>query len=135
MASGRDGIFGRVVDYFQSSRFDYLALDYAGGSLRLSREPATHAGASLAATSTATTVLATSVGFVELPGGRQRLAEAGEHVEQGEAVFAIRRFRDVVVVSAPTSGTVESVLVKRGDFVDFGQPLATFVDRRSAASP
>ena len=60
-----------------------------------------------------------------MPEGRRRFIEAGEHVMQGEVMFAIRRFRSVVAVSVPASGTVVSVRVSPGDFVEFGQSLAT----------
>lgn len=120
-----DGIFERLIEYFQSSRFEYLALDYAGGSVRLSRERPADAHAAAEVTRESTRVLASSVGFVELPAERQRFAEAGEHVAAGEVLFAIRRLRNVIAVSVPASGTVGSMLVSQGDFVEFGQPLAT----------
>lgn len=106
-----DGTFERFAEYFQNSSFEYLALDYAGRSLRLSRER--------------TRVLASSVGFIALPAGRERFPEAGAHVVEGEALFAVRRFRNVIAVRVPASGILESVLVSKGDFVEFGQPLAT----------
>lgn len=125
-----DRIFARLIDYFQGSRFEYLALDYAGGSLRLTRAGAarerTFSDARVsAAIIEPTRVLSPSVGVVELPAGRERFAAAGEHVTEGEALFAIRRFRNVVAVSAPATGHVGSTLVSVGDFVEFGQPLTS----------
>lgn len=116
----------RLIEYFESSRFEYMALDYAGASLRLSRErpketPAhAHAAAGVY-------VAASAVGVVELPAGRERFPEAGDRVAEGEVLFDLRRFRSVVAMRAPASGILSSVLVTEGDFVEFGQLLTTLM--------
>lgn len=128
-----DRTFERLREYFRTSRFQYLALDYAGLSIRLSKEQGSNAGAALqdtrqpaaiAAETSAAQVLAPSVGFVDLPPGRDRFPEAGERVAEGDCLFVIRRFKDVVEVRAAAAGTLASVLVRKGVFVEFGQPLA-----------
>lgn len=131
---GPDGRFQRLVEYFQGSRFQFLALDYAGHSLRLSREERPSAGsahrdvregAAAAVTSGVATVLAASVGFVDLPPGRNRFPEAGESVAAGDCLFVIRRFRSEIEVRAGAAGLLASVMIGKGAFVEFGQPLAT----------
>jgi biotin carboxyl carrier protein len=115
------GSLERIVEYFQTSRFEYLALDCTGGSIRLSRAAP---GSDVAATDRIE-VRASTVGFVDLPAGRARFPEIGDGVLESEALFAIRRFKDVITVSAAASGMLHSVLVSKGDFVEFAQPLAT----------
>lgn len=126
--------FQRLVEYFQGSRFQFLALDYAGHSLRLSREQHSSAGSAhredceqgaVTATSGVAMVLAASVGFVDLPPGRDRFPEAGESVAAGDCLFVIRRFRSEIEVRAGAAGLLASVLIGKGAFVEFGQPLAT----------
>ena len=121
----RDAICERLIEYFESSGFSYLALDYAGASVRLSRERPAQEISAAAVSSEPTHVLASSVGFIESPAERRRFPQSGDQVAEGEALFAIRRFRNVLAVSAPASGILGSVLVSAGDFVEFGQPLAT----------
>ncbi|MBI4193842.1 MAG: hypothetical protein HY526_02060 [Betaproteobacteria bacterium] len=129
-----DSTFERLIEYFQTSRFQYLALDYAGSSIRLSREQPSNVGGSLqdtresaaiAGDTCAAQVLASSVGFVDLPPGRDRFPGAGEHVAEGDCLFAIRRFKNVVEVRAAAAGSLASILVTKDAFVEFGQPLAT----------
>lgn len=115
------GSFEGIIAYFRNSRFEHLALDYAGGSIRLSRDTP---GTDIAATDRVE-VRASTVGFVELPPGRARFPEAGDRVSENEVLFAIRGFRNVVTVSAAAGGTLDSVLVSAGIFVEFAQPLAT----------
>jgi biotin carboxyl carrier protein len=121
----------RIVEYFERSRFDYLALDYGGKSLRLSRPVrATEVGGidgSGIAAQRGTSVMnvpAPTVGFVEVAAGRTRFPQAGDAVAKDEALFTLRRHKTVLTVGAAASGTLESVLVGEGDFVEFGQPLA-----------
>jgi multidrug efflux pump subunit AcrA (membrane-fusion protein) len=122
----------RIAEYFQRSRFEYLALDYAGKSLRFSRdipsaepsgiaaiEPGTAGGASVLQ------VCAATIGFAEAAGGRGKFPKAGDAVSKNEALFILRRQKSVLTVRAVAGGTLESVLVSEGDFVEFGQPLAT----------
>jgi biotin carboxyl carrier protein len=120
MHMSADGTFERIIEYFQSSRFEYLALDYAGGSLRLARNTSTHAAATRGVE-----LRAPTVGFVQLPDGRARFPEAGDPVSENEVLFAVRRFRNAIPVTAAASGAIGCVRVSEGDFVEFGQPLAT----------
>ena len=129
-----DALFERLAEYFQSSRFEYLALDYAGSSLRISRAPLAADGASqraarlapaIAPDTRGESVLASSVGVVERAPGRTRFPAAGERVAEGECLFAIRRYKNSIEVKAPTSGSLASLAVGEGAFVEFGQPLAT----------
>lgn len=122
--TGPDALFERLTEYFQGSRFEYLALDYAGSSLRFSRARPRSDGAPAAEARTGE-VLAPGVGFIELPPGRDRFPQAGERVAEGEPLFAIRRFRDALEVTAPAAGTLASIQVNQGAFVEFGQPLAS----------
>jgi biotin carboxyl carrier protein len=122
----------RIVEYFERSRFDYLALDYGGKSLRLSRPVhATEAGAidetGLGAErgTSLVNVPAPTVGVVETAAARTRFPQAGDAVAKDEALFTLRRHKTVLTVGAAASGKLESVLVGEGDFVEFGQPLAT----------
>lgn len=115
--------FARIAEYFQNSRFEYLALEYAGASLRLSSDPF---GPDRAAAERIE-VRAPAVGFVELPAGRARFPEAHEPVVENEVLFAIRGFKRLAAVSVPASGTLHSILVSAGDFVEFAQPLATWI--------
>lgn len=121
---GPDGRFQRLVEYFHGSRFQFLALDYSGHSLRLSREQHSSAGSARRDVRVAT-VLAASVGFVDLPPGRNRFPEAGERVAAGDCLFVIRRFSSKIEVRAGAAGLLASVLIGKGAFVEFGQPLAT----------
>jgi biotin carboxyl carrier protein len=129
-----DSAFKGVIEYFQTSGFEYLALDCAGSSIRLSREQPSNVGGLLHETResaavderfAAAPILASTVGFVDFPPGRDRFFEAGEHVAEGDCLFAIRRFRNMVEVRAAAAGSLASLLVRKGDFVEFGQPLAT----------
>lgn len=120
----------QLIAYFHSSRLQYLALDHAGWSIRLSREqPSTGSGqaeskgVSLAAP--VTQVLAPAVGFIALAQGRNRFPEAGEPVAAGEPLFAVRRFKNTIEVRAAAAGALTSVRVTEGAFVEFAQPLAT----------
>lgn len=117
-------LFHRIVELFERSRFDYLALDIGQASLRLSRAPAADAGRAVGITTAATSVLSSSVGFVEAPVGRERFAATGERVLKGEVLFAVRRFTGVVPVIVPASGILAEVIVKPGEFVNFGQEIA-----------
>lgn len=121
----------QLIAYFHSSRLQYLALDHAGWSIRLSREqPSTGSGqaeskgVSLAAPAV-TQVLAPAVGFIALAQGRNRFPEAGEPVAAGEPLFAVRRFKNTIEVRAAAAGALTSVRVTEGAFVEFAQPLAT----------
>ncbi len=120
----------RIVEFFERSRFDYLALAYAGKVLRLSRanrgpgaDAIDETGGGAERGASAVNVPAPTVGFVEA--GRARFPEAGDAVSENEALFTLRRYKSGVTVHAAASGTLESVLVSEGDFVEFGQPLAT----------
>jgi biotin carboxyl carrier protein len=119
-----EGIFKRLTEYFHRSRFDYLAIDLGEASLKLSREPADDARAAVVVNTSDTPLLSASVGFAEAPAGRKHFATRGERVKRGDVLFAVRRFKGVVPVTAPASGTVADVLVKPGEFVAFGQELA-----------
>lgn len=128
-----DGRYERIIEYFRTSSFQYLALDYAGFSVRLSRGPSNAGGArrdtresaAIAGQTAAAQVLAPSLGFVDLHPGRARFPEAGEYAAEGDCLFVIRRFKNVVEVRAAAAGPLASVMVERGAFVEFGQPLAT----------
>ena len=121
----------RIVEFFERSGFEYLALDYAGKVLRLSRAiraPDVHAIESehdAEGVVSAVQVCAPSVGFVEAAAERARFPKAGDEVSKNEVLFTLRRHKSALTVRAATTGTLESVLVCEGDFVEFGQPLAT----------
>jgi biotin carboxyl carrier protein len=122
----------RIVEYFERSRFDYLALDHGGKSLRLSRSVRATAAGAIDETGrgaergpSAMNVPAPTVGFVEAAAGSTRFPRAGDAVAKDEALFTLRRHNTALTVVAAASGTLESVLVGAGDFVEFGQPLAT----------
>lgn len=132
-----DSRFERIIEYIRTSSFQYLALDYAGFSVRFSRGPATAGGAlrvtresaAVAGQTSAAQVLAPSLGFVDLHPGRARFPEAGEYAAEGDCLFVIRRFKNVVEVKATAAGPLASVMVERGAFVEFGQLLATIDPR------
>jgi biotin carboxyl carrier protein len=122
----------RIAEYFQRSRFEYLALDCAGKSLRFSRDiPSAEASAiaaieqGSAGRAPALQVCASTIGFAEAAAGRGTFPKAGDAVSKNEALFILRRQKSLLTVYAATSGTLESVLVSKGDLVEFGQPLAT----------
>lgn len=135
-----DSGFERLIEYIRASSFQYLALDYAGFSVRFSRDPSAAGGAlrvsrgsaAAAGQTSAAQVLAPSLGFVELHPGRARFPEAGECAAAGDGLFLIRRFKNVVEVKAAAAGTLASVWVERGAFVEFGQPLATIIGADTA---
>lgn len=134
-----DSRFERLIEYIRASGFQYLALDYAGFSVRFSRDPSTAGGAlrvsrvsaAGAGQTSAAPVLAPSLGFVDLHPERARFPEAGEYTAEGECLFVIRRFKNVIEVRAAAAGSLASVMVKRGAFVEFGQPLATIGPEKS----
>lgn len=121
----------RIVEYFERSRFDYLALDYGGKSLRLLRElreggsAIDQAAGSAIGAAAVMNVLAPTIGFVEAAAGRTRFPKAGDAVEKDEALFTLRRHKAALTVHAAAGGMLESVRVAEGEFVEFGQPLAT----------
>jgi biotin carboxyl carrier protein len=103
-----------ILEFFRRSSFEYLALETAGQSLQLCREPMQPLAA----------VRSPSVGVVDLAPGRKRLPRPGEHVDDGAVLFAVRRFQRVVQVRAPADGTIAAVHVDQGTFVQFDQLLA-----------
>jgi biotin carboxyl carrier protein len=109
-----------LIAYFHRSRFDYLALDFAGSSLRLSRDGA----ASNVQRGSARDIVAPSVGFVEAATGRDQFPRMGMPVAEGEPLFRLRRFTDTIEVRAPTGGTLEALLVEQGTFVEYGERIA-----------
>jgi biotin carboxyl carrier protein len=108
----------KLIAYFHGSRFDYLALDFAGVSLRLARNEALSA-----AQSVVHEVLAPSVGFMEPAAGRDRFPTTGTIVAEGEPLFTLRRFRDTIEVKAPGAGTL-GVVATQGAFVQYGECIA-----------
>ena len=109
----------KLITYFHSSRFDYLALDFAGVSLRLARHQARCAEHALARD-----VTAPSVGFIEAAVGRDHFPRDGMIVAEGEPLFTLRRFKDTIEVKAPIAGTVAAVSMTHGTFVEYGQRVA-----------
>jgi biotin carboxyl carrier protein len=124
MGEERAKLFDQVAGFFERSRFEYLALYIGEASITLSRAPPADAGQALGVAEAATSVLSSSVGFVEAPVGRAAFAGAGERVSKGEVLFAVRRFAGIVPVIVPADGILTDVLVKPGEFVNFGQEIA-----------
>jgi len=108
---GNDTLNEQVAEFFRAAGLQYLALDYDGKSIRLSRaEPST--------------VIAPTVGVVVAPEGGERYPAPGDTVAQGQTLFVIRRYRSEIAVRAPAAGTLVAVLVANGAFADYGQALA-----------
>jgi biotin carboxyl carrier protein len=125
MTNTADKAIDWLIEYFHRSGFEYLALDYAGHTLRLSRASASHedrVGAQARA------VVATSIGFIAKAKGRERYPRSGDTVAEGEPLFAIRRFRNAVEVTAPAAGTLATLSIEDGAFVQYGEPLATIIE-------
>ena len=112
MAAQRTPDLSCLIDYFNGSRFEYLALEYAGAALRLQREPAS----SIA-------LLAPAAGTIELPPQRPRM-QTGQPVRRGECLFVIRRFKSAIEVPASLDGRLTEISVEPGTFVEYGQALA-----------
>ena len=104
----------RLIAYFRTSAFEYLALRHRRGSLTLQREPA----------AAPITVLAPSVGVIQKAAATERVARAGDAVRYGDALFSVRRFQSVVEVLAPASGRITFAHLDAGGFVEYGQALA-----------
>ncbi len=124
MATTPDGGWDGLIDFFHRSSFQYLALDHGGASIRLARdEPGSDV---------ATPVRAPSIGFVTLASGRRRFPQAGDRVARGEPILAIRKYRQTIEVVAPAAGSLASLAVAEGAFVEFGAPLATIAPAPSS---
>ncbi len=50
--------------------------------------------------------------------------QAGEHVDEGETIVEVRTDKVNAEIPSPVSGTVEELLVREGDPVKAGQPIA-----------
>src|SRR5690348_12169511 len=109
-----------LIAYFHGSRFAYLALDFAGRSLRLSRQGAD----SDPQGGSACDMVAPSVGFLEMAIGRDQFPRVGMPVAEGEPLFRLRRFTDAIEVLAPIAGTLEALRVEQGTFVEYGERIA-----------
>ena len=109
-----------LIAYFHGSRFAYLALEFAGRSLRLSRE-GEHSDSQHGS---ARDMVAPSVGFLETATGRDQFPRAGMLVAEGEPLFRLRRFTDSIEVLAPIGGTLEALLVEQGTLVEYGERIA-----------
>lgn len=108
--------FARILDYFDRSPFDYLALDAGGQSLRLQR----------AAPPVTLALPAPGLGtVVALPA--TALPKPGDRVVRGQPLFALRRLKTLIEVQAPHDGEIASIDVAAGQFVEFGQVLARVV--------
>jgi len=112
----------RFIAYFHDSGFEYLALDFDGYSVRLSREPLPQGAA--ASDRQSVGIVGPSVGFIALANGREHFPRAGVAVVAGEPLFTLRRFKSTMDVQAPAAGILRSVLVEEGSFVEYGQTLA-----------
>lgn len=131
---------GRLLEYFQMSGFRYLALERDGISIRLSRGGGTggglvrsvHALSTDSRGSAVEQIVATSIGHVGVPPGRDTFPRLGEAVAIGSPLFALQRFRDVIEINARTAGRLISIMVKEGDLVEFAQPLATIGQDRES---
>jgi len=106
--------FDGLIKYFEGSCFEYLELEHAGHCLRLCRH----------APQAPTPLFAPSVGTIDLAPGRACLPQIGDKVSRDDCLFTIRRFKAVVEVIAPANGSLASIAIERGSFVEFGQPLA-----------
>jgi hypothetical protein len=115
MADSQTVDFYSLLQYFNASSFDYLSLEHAGRSLRLCRAPAVLAAP----------LQSSSVGVIDCAPGRAAWPHVGDQVRAGEPLFAVRRFKTVVRVDAPAAGTIACLSVAPGEFVEFGQALAT----------
>jgi pyruvate/2-oxoglutarate dehydrogenase complex dihydrolipoamide acyltransferase (E2) component len=51
--------------------------------------------------------------------------QAGDHVDEGETIVEARTDKVNAEIPSPVSGTVEELLVREGDPVKAGQPIAT----------
>ncbi len=65
-------------------------------------------------------ILAPSVGTLSLAGG---VARTGGYVEKGALLGVIRLLTTEVEVRSEVAGTVASIAVEDGTFVEYGQPL------------
>jgi biotin carboxyl carrier protein len=65
--------------------------------------------------------------------GRFRRADAaaGAAVEEGAVIGTVRSGRRDTPVLAPFGGTVGGFAAEDGDFVEFGQPVATIAGREA----
>lgn len=108
---GSDALNEQVAEFFRGSRLQYLALDYGGKTIRLSRPDPT-------------TVRASAVGRIASADDSQGYPAAGSAVRAGETLFLIRRYKSEIPVVSPAAGTLVAVLAADGAFVEYGEPLA-----------
>lgn len=111
--------FARILDYFEHSPFEYLALEAHGQALLLQRPPPPPT----------TTLTAPSVGTVVVSAGATALPRPGDRVARGQALFALRRFKTLIEVRSPHDGELAAIDVAPGQFAEFGQALAHILPR------
>lgn len=109
--------FTGLIEYFERAPFAYLALDMGGRSVRLERAPVPPAVA----------LSAPGVGTVAVRAQGATLPRPGERIRRGETIMVLRRFRSSIPLDSPTDGTLASIDVSPGQFVEFGQMLATLI--------
>lgn len=105
----------RIIEYFDASAFAYLALEVNGERLCIERP----------ARVPAIPVTATTVGTVYPCTPDGAFPRSGDRVTRGQPLFALRRFRSVVDVPAPCDGRLEAIHVNAGQFVQYGDALAS----------
>jgi len=109
----------RILDYFEHSPFEALALEAGGQALLLQRVPPPPT----------VTLTAPSVGTVIVSPSAIALPRPGDRVARGQALFALRRFKTLIEVRSPHAGEIVAVDVAAGQFAEFGQALARILPR------
>jgi len=133
-AATADVAVRRLLELVRGTRITDIEVEWDGGSVRVSREPAVEADQARPAVVHASSdgpVVVTSpfVGvFHRQP--PPSFPNVGEPVSAGQAIAHVETLGIQNSVVAPCDGLVAEILVKDGTPVEYGQPLA--VMRRSA---
>lgn len=134
-----------LAELLDETRLTEIEIDHNGMKVRVARQaapaapvhyapapaatqphPATAPGASENATTHPGAVTSPMVGTVYLASepGASPFVAAGDTVEAGQTLFIIEAMKTMNPIIAPRSGKVARVLVKDGQPVEFGEPLA-----------
>ena len=57
--------------------------------------------------------------------GAKKFVEIGQKIKKGQTIMIIEAMKTMNHVPSTHNGTVEKILVKDGEPVEFGQPLVT----------